>query len=102
MEAPIALPDFAILSEFCKTHHIRQLSLFGSALRSDFHPDSDIDLLVEFDADHIPGFFALARIERELSSLFSGRKVDLRTPEDLSRYFRQEVIDSAELLYPET
>ena len=79
------------IASFCRERHIRRLAIFGSALRSDFQPDSDIDLLVEFEPDHIPGLFGIARMERELSVLFEGRKVDLRTPEDLSRYFRQQV-----------
>ncbi len=74
------------IASFCRERHIRRLAIFGSALRSDFRPDSDIDLLVEFEPDHIPGLFGIARMERELSALFGGRKVDLRTPEDLSRY----------------
>ena len=87
------------LASFCRKKNIRRLSIFGSALRSDFKPDSDIDLLVEFEPDHIPGLFGIARLERELSDLFGGRKVDLRTPEDLSRYFRSQVIHDAEVQY---
>ena len=94
------LPDSKKLSDICKKHHIRRLSLFGSALRSDFQPASDIDLLVEFDQSHIPGFFKLAQIEREFATLFPQRRIDLRTPEDLSQYFRQDVLDDAESLYP--
>ena len=86
------------VAEFCRRHHIRKLSLFGSAQRDDFGPDSDIDLLVEFERDHIPGFLALAGMERELSELL-GRTVDLRTPEDLSRYFCADVVASAEVQY---
>jgi predicted nucleotidyltransferase len=88
------------VAEFCKRNHIRRLSLFGSVLRGDFGPDSDIDLLVEFDPDHIPGLIRLAGIEMELSQIL-GRKVDIRTAQDLSRYFRQEVVDSAEVQYAE-
>jgi hypothetical protein len=88
------------IAEFCKRNHIRRLSLFGSALRGDFGPDSDIDFLVEFDPDHIPGLIRLAGMEIELSEIM-GRKVDLRTPQDLSRYFREEVLDSAEVQYAE-
>jgi uncharacterized protein len=84
---------------FCQQHHIRRLAIFGSALRSDFTLDSDVDLLVEFEPDHTPGLFEIARMERELSPLCGGRKVDLRTPEDLSRYFRQRVLDEAEVQY---
>jgi len=68
-------------------------------LRSDFNENSDIDILVEFEPEHIPGLFGMARLERELSKLLGGRKVDLRTPEDLSRYFREEVLNEAEVQY---
>ena len=88
------------IMEFCKQNHITRLSLFGSALRNDFKEDSDIDLLVEFDSNHIPGLIRLAGMEIELTEIL-GRKVDLRTPQDLSRYFRQEVIDTAEVQYAE-
>jgi hypothetical protein len=88
------------IEEFCKRNHIRRLSLFGSALRGDAGPDSDIDFLIEFHPDHIPGLIKLAGMEIELSKIL-GRKVDLRTPQDLSRYFRQEVLNSAELQYAE-
>ena len=86
--------------EFCRRHHIRKLSVFGSFLREDFRADSDIDILVEFYPDHIPGFIRLARMENELTSIL-GHKVDIRTAEDLSRYFRQEVIKAAEVKYAE-
>jgi hypothetical protein len=87
------------IAEFCRRNHIRKLALFGSALRDDFRPDSDIDVLVEFDPNHIPGlaFFAL---EDELSELL-GRKVDLNTPKFLSRYFRDNVLAEAEVWYDE-
>ena len=98
-KSPIDLPKQEI-ERFCRKHHIRRLALFGSALREDFGPYSDIDLLEEFDPNHIPGFIRLAGMEIELSELL-GRKVDLRTPEDLSRYFRKEVVDSAEVQYAE-
>jgi predicted nucleotidyltransferase len=88
------------ITEFCKRNHICKLSLFGSVLRENFRPDSDIDMLVEFDPDHIPGLIRLAGMEIELTDIL-GRKVDLRTPQDLSRYFRQEVINSAEVQYAE-
>lgn len=87
------------ISDFCRRNHIRKLSIFGSALRSDFGPESDVDVLVEFEVGHVPGFFRLFDLEKELSSLFDGRKVDLRTPEDLSRYFRDDVIAKAEIQY---
>jgi predicted nucleotidyltransferase len=85
------------LAEFCRRHHIRKLSLFGSVLRDDFKPDSDIDVLVEFEPGHVPGF-AIIDMEKELSQL-AGRKVDLRTAGDLSRYFRERVVSEARLEY---
>jgi hypothetical protein len=87
------------IARFCHEKHIKRLSIFGSSLRVDFRPDSDIDVLVEFEPDHTPGLLGIARLERELSKVFSGRKVDLRTPEDLSRYFRQQVLEEAEVQY---
>ena len=88
------------LAEFCRRNHILRLSLFGSALRGELRPESDIDLLVEFDPAHTPGLIRLAGMEVELSEIL-GRKADLRTPNDLSRYFRKEVVDSAQLQYAE-
>jgi len=87
------------LADFCRRHNIRWLAIFGSALRDDFCPESDVDVLVDFEHGHTPGFFGLFDMEEELSSLFAGHKVDLRTPQDLSRYFRQEVINIAEVQY---
>ena len=89
------------IAEFCKRNGIRRLSLFGSALRDDFRPDNDIDLLVEFRAGEVPSMLDLARMERELSALLGGRKVDLRTPKELSRYFRDEVLSTASVQYAE-
>jgi predicted nucleotidyltransferase len=86
------------LAGFCRENHILKLSLFGSVLREDFGPDSDVDVLVEFEEGHTPGFLGLARMEEELSELV-GRKADLRTPQDLSRYFRDEVTGSAAVQY---
>lgn len=86
------------IAAFCRQHHIRRLSLFGSVLRPDFRPDSDVDVLVEFEPSHVPGLLGMARLERELSALF-GRQVDLRTPEDLSRYFRQSALEEAEVQF---
>ncbi len=94
----IAIPT-ASVADFCRRHHIRRLSLFGSVLRDDFQPESDVDVLVEFKPGHVPGFIRLAGMELELEGLLDGRKVDLRTPEDLSRYFRDEVMDTAMVLY---
>ena len=87
--------------EFCKRNHIRSLSLFGSILRNDFSRSSDIDVLVEFEIGYVPGFFDLIKMEEKLSSMFGGRKVDLRTPNDLSRYFRDDVLTEAEAVYIE-
>jgi predicted nucleotidyltransferase len=87
------------IASFCGKHHIRKLSLFGSVLRDDFGPDSDVDVLVEFERGHTPSFFRLFDMQDELSLLLDGRKVDLRTPEDLSRYFRQDVLATAVVQY---
>jgi len=86
------------LAEFCKRHFIRKLSLFGSALHGTLRPDSDIDLLVEFEEGHTPGLFSIVKMEMELTEVL-GRKVDLRTPQELSRYFRDEVMRDAQLAY---
>jgi len=85
------------IAEFCRRNHIRKLSLFGSVLRDDFGPGSDVDVLVEFEPGHVPGlrFFAM---EIELSELL-GQKVDLNTPQFLSRYFRDQALAEAEALY---
>jgi predicted nucleotidyltransferase len=93
------LIDQVRLETFCRDNHIRKLALFGSILRPEFNATSDVDVLVEFEPEHTPGLFAMARMQRELAPLFSGRKVDLRTSEDLSRYFRQEVIAKADVRY---
>ncbi|MDI6784883.1 MAG: nucleotidyltransferase family protein [bacterium] len=85
------------LRDFCRQHHIQKLSLFGSVLRKDFRPDSDIDVLVEFEPGHIPGL-SFFTIESELSELF-GRKVELHTPNFLSHYFRNQVIAEAKVQY---
>jgi hypothetical protein len=98
MSPRFPLPD-ADIESFCRRNHIRRLSLFGSVLRGDFRADSDVDVLVEFEPDGVPGLLALARMERELSTMLGGRKVDLRTPEDLSRFFREEVVAGAEVRY---
>lgn len=98
MTVKIDIPQVEI-AEYARRHYIQRLAVFGSALRSDFNEDSDIDILVEFEPDHAPGLFGMARMERELSALLGGRKVDLRTPEDLSQYFRQQVLQEAEACY---
>lgn len=93
----IELPKEKI-ADFCRRNHIRKLSVFGSALKEDLLPQSDIDFLVEFDPEHVPGLIRLAGMERELGEIV-GRKADLRTAEDLSHYFRKDVIESAEVQY---
>lgn len=99
-KSSIRLPRDKI-ADFCKRNRIRKLSLFGSALKGELRKDSDIDLLVEFHPEETPGLFDLARMERELSKLLGGRKVDLRTPNELSRYFREEVLSTASVQYAE-
>jgi uncharacterized protein len=96
MAARISL-DVDRIADFCRRHHISRLALFGSVLRDDFGPDSDVDVLVEFEPDHVPGlaFFAM---QRELSEIL-GRTVDLNTPGYLSRYFRDQVLAEAEVQY---
>jgi predicted nucleotidyltransferase len=100
MPGPRIHLDPATLEQFCRRHGIRKLALFGSVLEDAFRAGSDVDMLVEFREGTVVGFFALARMERELSELI-GRKVDLRTAADLSRYFRDEIVRSAEVLYAE-
>jgi predicted nucleotidyltransferase len=86
------------IAEFCRRNHIIKLALFGSALRDELQSDSDINILVEFEKDHVPGLITFAGMEIELTDKI-GRKVDLRTAGDLSRYFRDEVVNSAEVQY---
>jgi predicted nucleotidyltransferase len=109
VDARVILPIFAMsvidttirdhLTDYCSRHNIRRLSLFGSQSRGNARPDSDIDLLVEFDDGMEPGLIGLAAMEAEISGLFGGRKVDLRTPRELSRYFRDEVMRNAQVQY---
>ncbi len=94
----LSLPE-PELADFCRRHHIRKLSVFGSALREDFRPDSDVDVLVEFEAGCTPGLIRLAGMELELSGLIGGRKVDMNTPLSLSRFFRDGVLAEAEAVY---
>lgn len=89
----------AELAPICRRHRIRKLSLFGSRLKGTARPDSDVDLLVEFEPNAVPGLLGIAAMELELSALLGGRKVDLRTAQDLSRYFRDEVVRTAEVQY---
>lgn len=86
------------VADFCRRHQVRRLALFGSVLRDDFRPDSDVDVLVDFAPEARAGLFEMARMEAELEELI-GRKVDLRTPAELSRYFRDEVVAGAEVQY---
>lgn len=91
--------DETALERFSQTNKIRKLALFGSVLRDDFGADSDVDVLVEFEPGQEPGLFGIARMEREMSLLFGGRKVDLRTSGDLGRHMRERVLTSAEGIY---
>jgi hypothetical protein len=86
------------IAEYCRKNHIVKLALFGSALRDELKSDSDIDILVEFEKGHVPGLITFAGMEIELTDMI-GRKVDLRTAGDLSRYFRDDVVNSAEVQY---
>ena len=90
--------DRDAVSAFCQRHHIARLALFGSVLRDDFGPDSDVDVLVEFQAGHVPGFNFVS-IEREFSRLLHGRRVDMVTPKFLNARIRDRVLSSAEPLY---
>ena len=98
VKAKINIPPRKI-AQFCKENHIVKLSLFGSVLRDDFQMDSDIDFLVEFKPGKAPGLINYCRMERELSEILGFRKVDLRTPQELSKYFRDEVLAQAEVQY---
>lgn len=98
MDAPTLSISKADLETFCRRNGIRKLSLFGSILTSRFGPGSDIDILVEFDPEQAPTLFDIAEMELELSGKL-GRKVDLRTVGDLSRYFRDQVAASAAVQY---
>jgi uncharacterized protein len=91
------MPDDRIAA-FCRAHGIRRLALFGSVLRDDFGPESDIDVLVVFEDGRTPGLIGMATMEIELGAIL-GRKVDLRTPADLSRYFRDDVVRTSEVCY---
>src|ERR1035437_2443967 len=88
----------AQIERFCGQNHIRKLSLFGSILTDRFRPDSDVDVLVEFEPRAAITFLDVARMEQELSRSV-GRKVDLRTPAELSRYFRERVVGEALVQY---
>lgn len=87
------------LEEFCRRNHIRKLSFFGSVLRDDFRSDSDVDVLVEFDPEHVPGFIALFRMEQELSCLLNDRRIDLITEKFLNHRIKERVLAAAEVQY---
>jgi predicted nucleotidyltransferase len=89
-------PEF--VADFCRRNQIRKLALFGSVLTDRFRPESDVDILVEFEEGARVGYIAMAGMEIELGERL-GRKVDLRTPKELSRYFRDQVVESAEVQY---
>jgi predicted nucleotidyltransferase len=91
---PSVTIDHERIAEFCRRNRIRRLSFFGSVLRNDFGPDSDVDVLVEFEPEATIGYFSMSRMEQELTEMF-GREVDLRTPRELSRYFRDQVLAGA-------
>src|SRR5215207_4938688 len=97
------MPHLAIsdeqLARFCRQQHIRRLSLFGSVLSGTARPDSDIDLLVEFEPGREPGLLGLAAMEAELAAMLGGKKVDMRTPQEVSRHFRDQVLRTAEVQY---
>lgn len=87
------------LTHFCRHWHITKLSLFGSVLRDDFRPDSDIDVLVEFQPEYIPGFLKLHQIQEELSTLLGDRQIDLVTPKFLNHRIRDRILLEAEVYY---
>lgn len=93
--------DTVALADLCRRYGIRRLSFFGSVLRDDFSPQSDVDLLVESEPEHVPGFRRLALIEAELSKLLRGRRVDLVTAKFLNHRIRRRVLESAEVAYAE-
>ena len=97
-EIPI---DRERIADFCQRHRIRKMAIFGSVLRRDFGPDSDIDVLVEFVPGHGPGFLRLFELEEELSRLFGGRKIDMVTEKFLNRWIRDHVLSEAEVQYVE-
>jgi len=94
----LELPQNA-LTDLCRRYRVRRLSLFGSVLREDFRPDSDVDVLVEFEPGATVDFFDLFDMEEELSAMLAGRRVEINTPNSLSRYFRDEVTAAAEVQY---
>ena len=100
MNAALQIPGEGV-ARFCQRNHIRRLAVFGSALRHDFGPASDVDVLAEFEPGHVPSLFGLVRLQDELGAVLGGWDVDLLTAEDLSSYFRDEVVREAEVVYVE-
>ncbi len=98
MNPQVIVPGKDQLTTFCQLNGINKLAVFGSALRSDFRPDSDVDLLVKFHPGRTPGLFKIVDMERALSEYFGQRKIDLRTLEDLSPYIQAKVVSEAEIL----
>ena len=96
-EARISIPKERI-AEFCKRNRVRRLSLFGSVLREDFGPESDVDILVEFEPGTRVGLIRLSGLEIELGNIF-GRKIDLNTPGFLSKYYRDQILAEADVQY---
>ncbi|MBI4460026.1 MAG: nucleotidyltransferase domain-containing protein [Acidobacteria bacterium] len=94
-------PEMERLAEICRRHHIRRLLAVGSVLREDFRPDSDIDLLIEFDPEHRPGMVGLQQVEEELSGLYLGHRVDLLNPKYLNRRIRDRLLQGAEVVFAE-
>ncbi len=101
MNAKLNIPKEKI-ADFCRRNHIRRFAFFGSVLRDDFGPDSDVDVLVEFETRAQVGFFELYDMEQELSHLLGSRKVDINTPNSLSKYYRDEVLRESEEQYVQT
>ena len=87
-----------LLAEFCRRHHIRKLSLYGSVLRDDFRPDSDVDVLVEFEPGHVVGY-AIIDMEEELTRMFGGHRADIVSPKYLNKRLRSRILQSAEVQY---
>jgi hypothetical protein len=97
--APRVSFDRERMAQLCREYRILKLALFGSVLRDDFGPTSDIDVLVEFEPGHVPGFFGLHRIECEIAALFGNRRVDLLTFRSLNPHLRDRILSEAEVQY---
>lgn len=89
------------IEDFCRKHHIHRLAFFGSVLRDDFRPDSDVDVLVEFEPDHTPGFIGLRQMEEEFSGFLAGHQPDIVTPGFLNRRIRDQILAEAQVKYAE-